>query len=42
MAFFATAAVLFFYPISRKIGRTICDDLALRRKGFTSSGNTGA
>lgn len=34
--FFATAAVLFFYPISRKLNRSISDDLAGRRKGFAS------
>ncbi len=34
IAFFATAAVLFFYPISRKLNRSISDDLAGRRKGF--------
>lgn len=34
LAFFATAAVLFFYPISRKLNRSISDDLAGRRKGF--------
>jgi glycoside/pentoside/hexuronide:cation symporter, GPH family len=32
LAFFATAACLFFYPISRKINQTISDDLAGRRK----------
>ncbi len=32
--FFATAAVLFFYPISRGLNRSISDDLAGRRKGF--------
>ena len=35
--FFATAAVLFFYPISRKLSRTISDELASRRKGFAQS-----
>ena len=34
LAFFATAAVLFFYPISRGLNRSISDDLAGRRKGF--------
>jgi glycoside/pentoside/hexuronide:cation symporter, GPH family len=32
LAFFATAACLFFYPISRKINQTISDDLAGRRR----------
>ena len=32
LAFFATAACLIFYPISRKINQTISDDLAGRRK----------
>jgi glycoside/pentoside/hexuronide:cation symporter, GPH family len=32
LAFFATAACLFFYPISRRINQTISDDLAGRRK----------
>lgn len=30
--FFATAAVLFFYPISRRLNRTISDDLTGRRE----------
>jgi len=34
LAFFATAACLFFYPISRKLNRTISDELAGRRKTF--------
>ncbi|HTV81876.1 MAG TPA: MFS transporter [Acidobacteriaceae bacterium] len=34
IAFFLTAAVLFFYPISRGLNRTISDELAGRRKGF--------
>lgn len=37
LAFFATAAVLFFYPISRKLNRSISDELAGRRKGFGPS-----
>jgi Na+/melibiose symporter-like transporter len=32
--FFATAAVLFFYPISRRINKTISDELAGRRLTF--------
>jgi glycoside/pentoside/hexuronide:cation symporter, GPH family len=32
--FFATAAVLFLYPISRGLNRTISDELAGRRQGF--------
>ncbi len=32
LAFFAVAACLFFYPISRQINKTISDDLAERRK----------
>jgi glycoside/pentoside/hexuronide:cation symporter, GPH family len=32
LAFFATAACLFFYPISRRINQTISDELAGRRK----------
>ncbi|HTW46322.1 MAG TPA: MFS transporter [Acidobacteriaceae bacterium] len=32
LLFFATAACLFFYPISRKINQTISDELAGRRK----------
>jgi len=32
--FFATAAVLFFYPISRRINKTISDELAGRRLAF--------
>jgi sugar (glycoside-pentoside-hexuronide) transporter len=35
LAFFAVAACLFFYPISRQINRTISDDLAERRKLYT-------
>jgi len=35
LAFFAVAACLFFYPISRQINRTISDDLAERRKAYT-------
>jgi glycoside/pentoside/hexuronide:cation symporter, GPH family len=34
IAYFATAAVLFFYPISRGLNRTISDELAGRRRGF--------
>lgn len=34
IAFFATAGVLFFYPISRRLNRTISDELAGRRKTF--------
>jgi GPH family glycoside/pentoside/hexuronide:cation symporter len=32
LAFFACAACLFFYPISRNMNRTISDELAERRK----------
>jgi glycoside/pentoside/hexuronide:cation symporter, GPH family len=32
LAFFATAACLFFYPISRQINKSISDELAGRRK----------
>jgi len=32
--FFATAATLFFYPISRRINKTISDELAGRRLNF--------
>jgi GPH family glycoside/pentoside/hexuronide:cation symporter len=32
--FFATAGVLFFYPISRRINKTISDELAGRRLSF--------
>ncbi|MGB9031950.1 MAG: MFS transporter [Acidobacteriaceae bacterium] len=34
LLFFATAACLFFYPISRRINKTISDDLAGRRLNF--------
>ncbi|MFY9748868.1 MAG: MFS transporter [Acidobacteriaceae bacterium] len=34
LAFFATAACLFFYPISRKTNKTISDELAGRRLNF--------
>ena len=40
LAFFATAACLFFYPISRKINKDISDELAGRREGF--AGKAGA
>jgi Na+/melibiose symporter-like transporter len=36
--FFATAVVLFFYPISRRINRTISDELAGRRLTFGAAG----
>ena len=32
--FFATAACLFFYPISRRINKNISDELAGRRLNF--------
>ena len=34
LAFFATAICMFFYPISRRINKTISDDLAGRRLSF--------
>ncbi|HEV2278365.1 MAG TPA: MFS transporter [Acidobacteriaceae bacterium] len=34
LAFFATAACLFFYPISRRLNQTISDELAGRRQSF--------
>jgi GPH family glycoside/pentoside/hexuronide:cation symporter len=34
LLFFATAACLFFYPISRRINKTISDELAGRRLNF--------
>ncbi len=34
LLFFATAACLFFYPLSRKLNHSISDELAGRRKGF--------
>lgn len=34
LAFFACAACLFFYPISRRLNQTISDELAGRRKSF--------
>jgi Na+/melibiose symporter-like transporter len=34
LAFFATAACLFFYPITRELNQTIADELAGRRKSF--------
>ena len=36
--FFATAICLFFYPISRKINKTISDELAGRRLNFRTAG----
>jgi sugar (glycoside-pentoside-hexuronide) transporter len=35
LLFFATAACLFFYPISRRINKTISDELAGRRLNFS-------
>jgi Na+/melibiose symporter-like transporter len=34
LAFFATAACLFFYPITREVNQEIADELANRRKSF--------
>jgi len=34
LAFFATAACLFFYPITREVNRQIAEELAERRKSF--------
>jgi Na+/melibiose symporter-like transporter len=34
LAFFATAACLFFYPLSRELNQKIANDLTERRKGF--------
>lgn len=34
LAFFATAACLFFYPITRELNQTIAEELAERRKTF--------
>jgi len=34
LAFFAVAACLFFYPISREGNQKIANELAERRKGF--------
>ena len=42
LAFFATAAVLFFYPISRKLNRSISDDLAGRRRGYGAAAAAGS
>jgi sugar (glycoside-pentoside-hexuronide) transporter len=39
LAFFAVAACLFFYPISREGNQKIANELAERRKGFSASGN---
>ena len=36
LAFFATAACLFFYPITREVNQKIANELAERRKGFGS------
>lgn len=42
LAFFATAAVLFFYPISRRLNRTISDELAGRRRNFGQPAAAGS
>ncbi len=34
LAFFAVAACLFFYPITRKMNRKIANELSERRKAF--------
>jgi GPH family glycoside/pentoside/hexuronide:cation symporter len=36
IAFFAAAACLFFYPLSRELTRSIANDLTERRKGYAS------
>ncbi|HYB59878.1 MAG TPA: MFS transporter [Methylomirabilota bacterium] len=36
VCFFAAAACLFFYPLSRELTRSIANDLVERRKGFAS------
>jgi sugar (glycoside-pentoside-hexuronide) transporter len=36
LAFLATAACLFFYPITKELNRKIADDLTERRKGYAS------
>jgi GPH family glycoside/pentoside/hexuronide:cation symporter len=36
LAFFAVAACLFFYPISREGNQKIANELAERRKGYSS------
>jgi glycoside/pentoside/hexuronide:cation symporter, GPH family len=40
LAFFATAACLFFYPITREGNRTIADELAERRRAFAPHSTT--
>jgi glycoside/pentoside/hexuronide:cation symporter, GPH family len=42
LAFFATAICLFFYPISRRINKTISDELAGRRLNFGPPATTPA
>ena len=37
LAFFASAASLFFYPISREVSRQIADELEARRSKYTAS-----
>ena len=37
LAFFATAACLLFYPLSREVSQNIANELAERRKGFAPS-----
>jgi Na+/melibiose symporter-like transporter len=39
LAFFATAACLFFYPLSRELNQKIANDLTERRKGFAQQAN---
>jgi sugar (glycoside-pentoside-hexuronide) transporter len=36
LAFLATSACLFFYPITKELNRKIADDLTERRKGYAS------
>lgn len=40
LAFFATAACLFFYPLSRELNQKIANELIERRKGFASQANS--
>jgi Na+/melibiose symporter-like transporter len=37
LAFFAAAACLMFYPITREVSQNIANELAERRKGFSQS-----
>jgi Na+/melibiose symporter-like transporter len=36
LAFFAAAACMFFYPITREVNQTIANELTERRKGFAA------